>query len=217
VGPAGLSRAARAFTALRSRLPLLLFPSACGHCGAWVEYGGLGGLCARCWDGVAWLAEGPALAVYEGAMREAVHAWKFGLRGCFRRPFAAMLADRASGLGADAVDFAPSSAQGLKERGFDPMEELASDTARRLKLPLLRSLRRLGGRPKQATLGREERLASARGAYAASGRARGRTVLLLDDVRTTGATLAACEEALRGAGALTVIPLALAAGELRND
>jgi predicted amidophosphoribosyltransferase len=68
------------------------------------------------------------------------------------------------------------------------------------------ALRRLRDTPRQAALDRQGRITNVVGAFVtrSAERVRGRRVLLVDDVRTTGATLDACEMALRAAGAVEV-------------
>jgi ComF family protein len=105
-------------------------------------------------------------------------------------------------------------------RGFNQALLLAGPLARRLGLPMAQRLlvRRRPGR-RQLGLSRRDRLRSLEGCYAVARRARtlpgagglaGRTVLLVDDVATTGATLEACARVLRRAGAAAVIGCVLA-------
>jgi predicted amidophosphoribosyltransferase len=83
-------------------------------------------------------------------------------------------------------------------RGFDPAEEIAARLAAVAGLPLQATLRRANARP-QVGRTRADRLSDPPRIWAAE--AAPRTVLLLDDVQTTGATLRACAEALHSAGA----------------
>ena len=99
-------------------------------------------------------------------------------------------------------------------RGYNPAALLAHGVARELALPILpRALvRRRRGRH-QVGLGRRDRLAALTGVFAARPSAarhlRGRSILLVDDVVTTGATMEACATALRTAGASHVTAFAL--------
>lgn len=97
----------------------------------------------------------------------------------------------------------------LLRRGFNQAERFARPVARRLAAPLQPLLRRRGLPGTQAGSGRRERLQRAPGSFAVvrPGRLRDRSVLLVDDVLTTGATARAAAEALRraGAGAVTVL------------
>jgi predicted amidophosphoribosyltransferase len=87
-----------------------------------------------------------------------------------------------------------------RRRGFDHAELLARALARRTGLPLARVLRRRGAPARQVGAGRRARLAPGRHRVLSRGPAPG-VALLVDDVHTTGATLAACARALRAAGA----------------
>jgi ComF family protein len=101
----------------------------------------------------------------------------------------------------------------LRERGYNQSLELARPVARALGCPLLAdALARLRDTPTQTALARAGRAANVAGAFAArSPRAlAGRHVVVVDDVVTTGATLAAAMAAARAAGAASVTGLALA-------
>jgi predicted amidophosphoribosyltransferase len=93
-----------------------------------------------------------------------------------------------------------------RTRGFDPAELLARALARRTGLPLARTLRRSASAGRQLGASRDERRAAGGLGFAARGPAP-RIAILVDDVHTTGATLSACAQALKQAGARRVIAI----------
>jgi ComF family protein len=97
-------------------------------------------------------------------------------------------------------------------RGYNQAELLAREIVRLTGLPLdTRVLRRHRAGRRQLGLSRRERRRSLAGCFAAEqARARGRTILLIDDVVTTGATLETCARVLLDAGALGVVGCVLA-------
>lgn len=105
----------------------------------------------------------------------------------------------------------------LAERGFNQSALIAHRIARRLRAPLALALARTRDTPRQTTLDRRQRARNMAGAFVVRqvGQVARRTVVLVDDVRTTGATLEACTEALRCAGASRVQAVAVAQAELR--
>jgi ComF family protein len=106
------------------------------------------------------------------------------------------------------------------ERGYNQAEALAEGVAKRLKLPIRRLLKRVAGTRKLADLGVTARAEVMRGAFRARARASsrisGRTVLLVDDVLTTGATCGAAARALKQAGASRVVVSVIARTERTN-
>jgi predicted amidophosphoribosyltransferase len=111
--------------------------------------------------------------------------------------------------GATAVVPVPPVPARARRRGFDPAALLASGLGRRLGLPVVRCLSRSGRAARQLGARRSERRAPGRIAIAAAAQAPP-CVLLVDDVHTTGATLAACAAGLTEAGATTVRALSYA-------
>lgn len=110
---------------------------------------------------------------------------------------------------ADALCFVPATKQARRRRGFDHMELVAADLAGIVGTPLVPALVR-GAALDQRALGREARAANASGFGLTdwTGQSAGLRpkshVLLIDDVLTTGATLAAASEALLAAGVQSV-------------
>jgi predicted amidophosphoribosyltransferase len=148
-----------------------------------------------------------ALFAYEGAVRALLLSLKYGNRRDSVRWLGQQLATRAAaGIDVDVVTWAPTSQGRAGRRGYDQAELLARATARAMRLPARRLLRRAHGRA-QTGLGALERHAGPM--FDAARRVDAR-VLLLDDVTTTGATLAAAARALRRAGATEVRGLVVA-------
>ena len=120
-------------------------------------------------------------------------------------------------LGYDCIVPVPATS---RRRGYNVPERMAQPLARALGVPLLPdALCHLHTGRHQAGLSLSERLANVAGAFRAvkPEQIEGKRVLLVDDVITTGATAAACAQALLDAGAHSVFAVALAAAETDAD
>ena len=125
-------------------------------------------------------------------------------------------AERELPGGYDLIVPVPMHKKRLRLRGANHAAALADALSRRAGVPWTEALRRTVDTPQQARLHAAARRKNLEGAFVASPSAKGRRVLLVDDVLTTGATALACARALRAAGAEDVNFLALAGAIDRN-
>ena len=177
-------------------------------------------LCVRCRRRETSIAIARSAARYEGSLRLILHAFKYGGRRLLAAPLAALMLKAAEDLlsDADAVVPVPLHPWRAWRRGFNQ----ADDLARCLGLPVWRVLRRCRHGPPQAGLPAAQRHANVRAAFAlrrgppglrltsSAHLLRNRSVVLIDDVMTTGATLEACAVVLREAGVRSVRALTVA-------
>ena len=212
----------------------LAFPAACSGCGR--EGDPLCAVCLPALDArlalpggtpIGLPAELPApllqlewCAPFAGPVRAALHDLKYAGERRLAGPLGVALARRWArvGTGAEVVVPVPVHAERERRRGYDQAALIAEVAGERLGLPVVRALERQRATIAQFELGRDERAANVDGAFRVrAGHATevarsvaGRWILLVDDVVTTGATLAACAFALERAGALAVSAIAVA-------
>ena len=186
----------------------------CERCGDVVQ---APGLCPRCLAAPPPYAAARAALLYEGPARTLVLAMKF--RGEFDLPirrFSRTMAQRLAqeGWHVDAVVNVPASPKTLHARGYNQAELLARRFAKEAGLPFLRGALRKRSRVRsQVGLGAAERRSNVQGTIRIGrgiAHAAGKTLLLVDDVMTTGATVEECARVLLAAGAQAVYVLCAA-------
>jgi ComF family protein len=163
--------------------------------------------CPRCRRGLNPIGRGASLGPYEGPLRLLVHELKY--RG--KRAVASRLAEELLRVPAAQAVLGPGCVvvpvplhpRRLRARGFNQSELIARAIARRTGCRLVTgALVRRADTPPQTGLSAAERRANLKDAFVVRRRAAlaGRTVVLVDDVLTTGSTARACARALRQAG-----------------
>jgi ComF family protein len=114
----------------------------------------------------------------------------------------------------DIVSFVPSDLIRLRKRGYNPAEALAKKTAGYFGVKCVRTLIKIRKTEKQSTLNvPAKREANVMGAFKVVGKVKGKRILLVDDVITTGATLNECAKMLRLYGARQVFDVTATAAE----
>ncbi len=192
------------------------------------------GVCAHCWREAARASGGrqdlrgghistlTVLGAYEGRLREIIHCFKYGDRPELAGPLGDRLAEGLTApggvlAGVDMVVAVPLHWRRRLRRGYNQSAQLARRVARGTARPLLgAALLRVRHTPPQTGASRRGRLANVRGAFRVRtpwlrrNRLAGASILLVDDVVTTGATLREAARALKAGGASHVHGAALA-------
>jgi ComF family protein len=151
---------------------------------------------------------------YVGPVEAAVHRFKYEGWRRLAAPLAQLVAERLAveGIAARVVVAVPLHPERLRQRGFNQAELLAAELRKRMNLGSPEGeLVRTRPTPPQVGQDRLRRFANVRGAFSwCGGPLRGESILLIDDVATTGATLDACASALREAssGPITGVSVA---------
>lgn len=194
-----------------------LRPPACQRCGRTLPGAyDLRACCRQCQRTVVAFEQARAPFSYTGTVRQAVHAFKYHGHHRIGQWLAAQMADVARRhcplAELDAIVPVPAFWAKAWLNGWDPVRWLADALAQRLGLPCLRGeLRRVRWTASQTRLSAFQRTRNVRGAFRArAGRLSDRSVLLVDDVFTTGSTAQACAAALGDAGIQRIFVLAAA-------
>lgn len=186
----------------------------CSSCALPLPPGSAGAYCLGCAADPLPLDWCEAWGEYRGTLERLLQALKFERHDFLDGALAGLLEETLRSRGEGAFDFlagVPMSPARQRRRGYNQSELLARALSYRLGVPCdMRLLMRRGERATQSTLPKRERAANVRGAFAASPLAKGKSILIVDDICTTGETLRACAAALQGAGAARVCAIAVA-------
>lgn len=186
--------------------------SACSFCGTWLS---IESVCGECTLNRPPFEHGHFGFYFEGALREALHSFKFKARKDVGRALVRLLQPKLLAMQDefDVIVPLPVTEKRLKERGFNQTfiigEEISALTSKELAYWVLHKTRETRD---QYTLSRSERKKNIRGVFALrNGNAlKDKRVLLVDDLFTTGATAKEATKVLKAAGSRSVVLFALA-------
>jgi len=214
-----------------SRIPFVQ-PPYCLKCGRPLRGAALGRggetlqsnqVCRDCASGARFFEVARAVGVYDGALKDFVHAFKFGGRRELAEGIgvlmARVVAREKAMRGSEVLVPVPLHPKRLAERGYNQADLLARVVGSCLGLPVRAALVRSVLAGEQNKLGRRERRDNIRGVFLVPHplEVAGKRVLLIDDVITTGATANECSRALLRAGAAEVRVLASAVAPLERE
>jgi len=147
---------------------------------------------------------------YSGGLERLLHAFKFKKHDFLDEAFAGLLAETIRERAFDAIVPVPMSRKKERKRGYNQAELLARSLAKKIDSRCEMLLTKTTDTPAQSLLPKEERAANVRRAFHASAKTSGRSILLIDDICTTGETLRACANELLRAGASRVCAITVA-------
>lgn len=193
------------------RLPRLLKPF-CQKCG---KPESSGGLCPACWGQETAIDGIRSVFRFEGIIRQAIHELKYRNLKAISGRLATLMARylRDNPVHGEVLVPVPLHLRRLRERGYNQSSLLARELGKLIVLPVVDDgLHRLkDSLPQARTTTVEERRRNVTNAFACRDDVlSGRSVILIDDVCTSGATLEACAKAVKSAGAVSVWGLTLA-------
>jgi ComF family protein len=200
----------------REQLSYLASPQ-CPRCG--IPFSGVGDdhSCGACQTHPPHFDHARAHLLYEGAGRDLIHSFKYTYKTHLRRPLGLLLLEGLEGFlrsqYADLLIPVPLHRSRLRSRGFNQAQLLCTVVSERLSIPILPDgLIRTRPTQPQVELSAAERRNNVKGAFAVRHPAQvaGKSILLLDDVMTTGSTVNECAGELKKSGATLVTVITVA-------
>jgi len=189
----------------------------CIHCGRSVDTAGCA--CDDCLKNRPAFSRALSACLYEGKLKELILQFKYNGKLALSGDLSGLISDFLYNNpdileGVDMITFVPSSADRVIKRGFNQSKVLAKHLSDSYGIPMADYIEKIASTKNQNELARQDRLSNLKNAFRAKGSVNltGLTILIVDDVMTTGATLNECAIALLKAGAGSVRCLTLARG-----
>lgn len=157
-----------------------------------------------------------AVYYYQGQIKRSLLSFKFSGDSIYGNIFGKAMADRIaevySDVAFDGICFVPMTKKAVRVRGYNQSELLASEISSRLNIPLMPILKKTRDSQNQKQLNSTERYKNIKDSFALIGNCNieGKTLLLCDDIKTTGSTLRECCDTLLKCGAKDVYCICLA-------
>lgn len=190
----------------------------CNKCGKILRSGYYFDLCTDCSEINHRFERGFACVEYGRAERQLVHDFKYKDKPYLGRKMAEIMFDRIEqeNLAIDLLVPVPMNKKKERKRGYNQAGILAQALAGHMKLPCIKCLVRVADTEAMSSLGAEDRKENIKGAFSLQkgfdSFIKGKTVLLIDDIFTTGSTVDACSDVLSEAGVDKIYVLVFASG-----
>lgn len=166
--------------------------------------------CGGCFKKPPLFSKAVSYGLYDGKLAAAINAYKFNKIKRLYKPLGKFLLEFDM-TGIDAIISVPLSIKGLRERGFNQSLLLSKFISDNTRIPLIiDGLLKINETHPQIGLSAKERLLNLKGAFRTDRNFSNKSLMLIDDVMTTGATAEECSKQLLKAGAKDVVVLTLA-------
>ncbi|MDP4094776.1 MAG: ComF family protein [Bacillota bacterium] len=169
---------------------------------------------------IAWIDKVICLCEYSGIIKDAVIRYKFFNKPGYYRTFAKLLSKKVkkmtNSLFFDIIISVPLHSDREKERGYNQSYLISRLVGKEIGIPEASGiLERTRNTPKQSLLGKEQRGLNIKGAFKVNNadKVKGKKILIIDDILTTGSTLSECGRVLTEAGAKSVTAAVIASGK----
>ncbi len=189
----------------------------CLHCGKQLNEQYIDNICPDCKGGCFYYDRAFSCFAYKGMGRELIYKFKYEGKTQLSRVIAGLMQERLinEGLKIDAIVPVPMHENNLKERGFNQSYLISRELAARLGKPVADCLKRTRETQKQYNLDKTQRYLNIIGAF--SGKLlynidKYKSILLVDDIYTTGSTVNECSKVLKGLGATNIYVITAATG-----
>lgn len=158
---------------------------------------------------------------YNDVSAKIIKGLKYGGRKYYAKHIAKMMTEKSTIFkNIDFLTFVPISKKRKKIRGFNQAEEIANEISKIVGIPVMNLLVKTKDKKHQAGLSQIDRLSNLKDTFEVNTNVlqevKGKRVLIIDDVFTTGATLSECSEVLKNAGLKTVKGLTFAKTKLNS-
>ncbi|MBQ7917515.1 MAG: ComF family protein [Clostridia bacterium] len=183
----------------------------CKFCGEKIEGNVL--VCDRCKTAKYNFEKNTSFAYYDEVAGRIVKRFKYSSKKYYAEYIARLMASKKEVFdGVDYLTFVPVGVKRKRERGFNQAEELAKEISKIVNIEVVELLEKVGSEKHQAGLSQKERMENLKGTFCLKEEnvklLKNKTILIIDDVFTTGSTLSECAKVLlskRGAKPKSVL------------
>ncbi len=184
----------------------------CKHCGRMVEI--QTDYCQTCKNNLVSIDVGRSPFVYNKPINALIKQAKYNGKRYLLEIFAQYLAEEynKNNFNCEVICYVPASEKSVKKRGYNQSQILAEKLSELIGVKVIHALAKTKETPRQAKLTRKQRLDNLTGAFTVKDKreVKNKSILLVDDVSTTGATAEAISQKLKRANAKSVILLTVA-------